>query len=77
MARQVIYHVTYHKDENWVVKLEKTESVISSHKHKTAAVTMACQLAKANKPSQVKIHLENGTFESDVTYGKVFSPTQG
>jgi hypothetical protein len=77
MAKRKVYHVTYHKADGWVIKLEKSDSIISSHKLKAAAVDMACHIARANEPSQVKIHRQDGTFESEVTYGNDPFPPYG
>jgi hypothetical protein len=77
MAKRKVYHVTFHKNEGWFVKLEKTDVVISSHKLKDDAVDMACHIARANEPSQVKIHHQDGTFEREVTYGNDPFPPYG
>ncbi len=77
MAKRKVYHVTYRKDEGWVIKLEKIDAVISSHKIKTEAVAMASHIAKANEPSQVMVHRKDGTFEREITYGNDPFPPYG
>ena len=77
MAKRKVYHVTYHKGEGWLIKLEKTDTIISSHKLKDDAVDMASHIARANEPSQVKIHRQDGTFERELTYGNDPFPPYG
>ncbi len=77
MPKRKVYHVTFHKDEGWVIKLQKTDIVISCHKVKEDAVKMASHIARANEPSQVKVHRQDGTFESEMTFGDDPFPPYG
>jgi hypothetical protein len=75
MARTV-YHVT-HKDGQWHVLLEGTSTPISSYDTKDKAFAAAHQRAESNKPSQIKIHKMDGTFEEERTYGDDPFPPRG
>lgn len=69
MAKRKIYHVVYSKEEKcWKVKAENATRATSTHKTKKEAVKSAIDLAKRQKPSQVKIHLMDGSFEIEYTY---------
>lgn len=52
---------------NWKVTFERR--VLSRHTTKEAAEDAARTIARANEPSQVLVPKQDGTFESEWTYG--------
>ena len=77
---RLILHVVpaeCNKRRAWRIKLaenSRTEafgdaSLTKTYTTKKEAVYDAVRLCKANKPSQVKIHKNNGVFQSERTYG--------
>lgn len=52
---------------DWTVKY--LGGVVSNHTLKADAVTAGVRVARANKPSSLVIHLQNGQFEEERTYG--------
>src|SRR3989442_13688237 len=73
MARKV-YHVTPQLDM-WIVQMGGT--VVSSHYTKQAAIDAARNVAQANQPSQVVVHKQDGTIETEGTYGHDPFPPKG
>lgn len=73
MARKV-YRVVP-KSGDWDVTHEG--QVLSHHYLKSNAVEAGTKVAKANQPSQLVIHRENGTIEKEYTYGADPYPPKG
>jgi hypothetical protein len=69
MSKRTVYHVT--KDaQGWKVAKEHAERASLRTETKAAAVDAARDLAKnATGPSQVKIHKQDGTIQTEHTYG--------
>lgn len=63
--------------EVWQVKKEGSSTAIKNCDTKNEAIDYAVELAKNNKPSQVKIHKKDGTIESERTYGDDPCPPRG
>jgi uncharacterized protein YdaT len=68
MAKRTVYHVT-HEDRKWKVTKEGAERASATAETKEAAVERAIELAQ-QRPSQVKIHKQDGTLQSERTYGQ-------
>lgn len=61
------YHVTK-RDDGWAVEAEGAERASVVEGRKTEAVDRARQIARNQAPSQVIIHKEDGTFQTEHTY---------
>lgn len=62
-------------DKLWCVRHDN--STLSSYDLKSNAVTKGRDVAKANAPSQLVVHREDGTFEYEHTYGDDPYPPPG
>jgi hypothetical protein len=70
MSKRLVLHVTFsHAYEMWQVKQELSPQSIYNNPVKQNAVDWAISFAKERQPSQVKIHLKDGTIETEYTYG--------
>ncbi|WP_371781776.1 DUF2188 domain-containing protein [Streptosporangium subroseum] len=58
-------------------KVTHKQSMLSTHYTKAAAVVSGREAAKANMPSQLVIHKQDGTFEEEFTYGNDPYPPVG
>ena len=68
MSKRVVYHVTS-DDQGWKVKKEGGERASARTDNKAEAVDAARALAKAIPgPSQVKVHKQDGTIQTEYTY---------
>ena len=63
------YVVTTHADGGWKVQAEGASRATSVHKTKGEAVANARELAGNNQPSQLLVYKQNGTVQSEQTYG--------
>ena len=77
MAKRKTYHVTSGPDGGWKVKEEKASRASSSHETKAEAVERAKELAKNQDLGQVVIHKQDGTIQTEHTYGKDPYPPKG
>lgn len=73
MPRKV-YRVQYINDR-WHVRYEG--STLSTHVVKSDAVSAGQKVAKANQPSQLVVHRQDGTIEYEYTYGDDPYPPKG
>jgi hypothetical protein len=73
MARKV-YRVQYVSAE-WQVRHDGSK--LSGHAVKTDAVSAGQTKAKANQPSQLVVHKQDGTIEYEYTYGDDPYPPKG
>lgn len=62
------YHVVK-QDDQWKVKGEKAERSSGNFDTKDAAVDRAKELAKSQPLGQVVIHKQDGTIQTEHTYG--------
>ncbi len=69
MARRKVWHVVPNPDGDWAVRREGAQRASGLYRNKAEAIERAKELAKANEPSQIKIHREDGTFQTEHTYG--------
>lgn len=77
MAQHKTYHVTPGTDGDWKVKEEKASKASSKHETKAEAVERAKDLAKNQVLGQVIIHKQDGTIQTEHTYGKDPYPPKG
>ena len=63
------YVVTTHADGGWKVKAEGARRATSVHKTKGEAVANAKELARSHQPSQLLVYKQNGTVQTEQTYG--------
>lgn len=68
IGNRTIYHIVP-RDKGWGVKKAESSRCSSIHRKKSTALKKAKRLAKESKPSQVKIHKRDGTFQREHTYG--------
>lgn len=70
MAGRKVWHVVPNSDGGWAVKKEGAQRASGLYGSKDEAIAAAKNLAKNNMPSQIKIHREDGTFQTEHTYEK-------
>ena len=63
------YIVTTRDDGGWEVQAEGTSRATSVHKTKDEAVANAKELARRHQPSQLLVYKQNGTVQTEQTYG--------
>ncbi|WP_396135209.1 MULTISPECIES: DUF2188 domain-containing protein [unclassified Aeromicrobium] len=64
-----------HRDGTW--HLRSAGRSLSSHDTKDEAIAEGVRVARNNEPSQLIIHLADGTFEEERTYGEDPYPPAG
>ena len=69
MARRKVWHVVPDGDGGWAVKKEEAQRASGIYPTKAEAIAKAKELAKANVPSQIKIHGTDGRLQTEHTYG--------
>ena len=68
-SNRKVYHVVPNADQSrWVVSQENAD-FRQEHDTKEAAVEAAKSRARAEEPSQVKVHRQDGNMEYESTYG--------
>ncbi len=77
MSKRKTYHVTPGTNGGWKVKGEKVSRASSSHETKAKAVERAKEPAKNQGLGQVVIHKQDGTIQTEHTYGKDPYPPKG
>jgi hypothetical protein len=77
MAGRVVYHVVSDGDSGWKVKANHASRASSTHTNKVDAVAHARDLAKNQPLGQVVIHKQDGTIQTEHTYGKDPYPPRG
>jgi uncharacterized protein YjbJ (UPF0337 family) len=63
------YVVTTHANGGWKVQAEGASRATSVHKTKGEAVANAKELARSHQPSQLLVYKQNGTVQTEQTYG--------
>lgn len=67
---RTVYHVVPNADQSrWVVSQENA-GFSEEHDTKEQAVEAAKNRARAQEPSQVKVHTRDGNMEYESTYGE-------
>jgi hypothetical protein len=74
--KRVAIHVVP-ADDQWLVKIESNKKGEARYATKTEAVSVAVEMAKRSKPSQVKIHKRDASFQEERTYGDDPFPPKG
>jgi uncharacterized protein YjbJ (UPF0337 family) len=69
MGERKTYVVTTHADGGWKVQVEGASRATSVHKTKGEAVAIAKELARSHQPSQLLVYKQNGTLQTEQTYG--------
>lgn len=72
-----VYHVVPTKDGDWAVKREGAKRASVRTSTKSEAINKGRELAKSSRLSQLKIHKQNGKFQTEYTYGKDPFPPRG
>ena len=69
MGERKTYVVTTHADGGWKVQAEGASRATSVHKTKGEAVANAKELARNHQPSQLLVYKQDGTVQTEQTYG--------
>lgn len=69
LVERKTYFVTTHADGGWKVQAEGTSRATSVHKTKGEAVANAKELARSRPPSQLLVYKQDGTVQTEQTYG--------
>ena len=77
MPTRKVYHVTPGKDGGWKIKEETASRASSSHETKVEAIARAKELAKKQELGQIVIHKQDGSIQTEHTYGKDPYPPKG
>lgn len=76
MTSRTVYHVSPH-GSGWKVQREGASRPARTFETKPPAESYARRVAKNNKPSQVVVHRQDGTIETEWTYGDDPYPPPG
>lgn len=79
MARKkrMVYHVTPSSNGGWDIKKEGGKRPSDHLEKKTDAIARGKELAKKAPLSQIKIHKQDGTIQTEYTYGDDPYPPKG
>jgi hypothetical protein len=77
MPERKVYHVTPGAGDHWQVKGEGNRRATSLHPTKEEAVSRARELAKGRSLGQVIVHKNDGTIQTEYTYGDDPHPPKG
>ena len=77
MSKRKIYHITPSKGSGWKVQAQGSERASRTTKTKEEAVRIGKGLAKSHALGQIIIHKEDGTIQTEHTYGKDPFPPKG
>ncbi len=77
MANRKTYHVTPKKDGGWNVKGQGASRASSTHDTKAEAVNRGREVAKSQPLGQLVIHKQDGTIQTEHTYGQDPHPPKG
>jgi uncharacterized protein YjbJ (UPF0337 family) len=69
MGERKTYTVTTHAEGGWRVQAEGASRATSVHKSKDEAESSARELARNHQPSQLLVYKQDGTVQSEQTYG--------
>ena len=69
MGERKTYFVTTHAEGGWKVQAEGASRATSVHKTKGEAVANAKELARSHQPSQLLVYKQDGTVQTEQTYG--------
>lgn len=77
MPKRKVYHVVPNPDGGWDVKKEGAKRASAHRDRKTDAVDRGKELAKSGGHGQIKIHKQDGEFQTEHTYGSDSYPPKG
>ena len=77
MGKRNVYHVVPTPDGDWGIKKEHGSRSIKNFDTQKEAIDTAAEIARNQKPAQVKIHGENGKIREEHTYGDDPNPPKG
>lgn len=77
MAKRSVCHVTPDSKGGWNVKKEGGRRSSGNFDKKTDAIDRGKELAKSGSTGQLKIHKQDGTFQTEYTYGNDPYPPKG
>jgi uncharacterized protein YdaT len=77
MSERKVYHVMPGSEDRWQIKGEGAQRATSLHDTKAEAVTRARELAKSLPLAQVIVHKQDGTIQTEYTYGEDPHPPEG
>jgi hypothetical protein len=71
MAQRKVYHIVPNpgQEKDWKIKEENIDEPLGLFSNKEEAIEKAKEIAKANEPSQIIIHREDGQIQTEYTYG--------
>ena len=69
LGERKTYFVSTHEGGGWKVQAEGTSRATSVHKTKGEAVASARELARSKPPSQLLVYKQDGTVQTEQTYG--------
>ena len=71
MAQRKVYHIVPNpgQEKDWKIKEENVDEPLGLFSDKEEAIEKAKEMAKANEPSQIIIHREDGQIQTEYTYG--------
>jgi len=71
MAARKVYHIVPNpgQEKDWKIKEENVDEPLGLFSNKEEAIEKAKEMAKANEPSQIIIHREDGQIQTEYTYG--------
>lgn len=72
-----VYHVVPTEDGGWAVKREGAKRALAKISTKSDAINRGRDLAKSGGLSQLKIHKQDGKFQTEYAYGKDPFPPRG
>jgi len=77
MSDRKIHHVMPGSGGRWQVKGGGAQRATSLHETKAEALTRARELAKSLPLAQVIVHKQDGTIQTEYTYGEDPHPPDG
>ena len=71
MAQRKVYHIVPNpgQEKDWKIKEENIDEPLGLFSNKVEAIEKAKEIAKANEPSQIIVHREDGQIQTEYTYG--------
>ena len=77
MPKRKIYHVNTNPKGGWDIKKEGGQKSSGHFDRKADAIDRGKELAKSGDLGQLKIHKQDGTFQTEYTYGDDPYPPKG
>lgn len=77
MGKRKVVYVSPNDNDRWCVKTEGAQRALKNFENKKDAIDFGRQVAKNAELGQLKIQKQDGTFQSEYTYGKDPFPPEG